>query len=38
MSLDELNALMDNDLREDAYETQKAENIRYRGSRLADGH
>ncbi len=37
MGLDELNALLERDLKEDAYETQKAERIRYRGKRLAEG-
>ena len=37
MSLDELNALMVNDLHEDAYVTQAEQKIRYKGARLAEG-
>ncbi len=37
MSLEELNLLMERDLGEDAYETQAANPVRFRGPRLAEG-
>ena len=37
MSLDELNALMVNDLYEDAYKTQAEQKIRFTGAKLAEG-
>ena len=37
MSVDEINAAIKNDIYENAFETQKSRNIRFKGKRLAEG-